>query len=80
MLDDRGTGDRGEDKENEAQLRDLIVSRATAALDEAVAGRVVVRACPAGRRWAATILTDAGLAVVEAEASTVEAGKGTLRM
>lgn len=65
LLDDRGNGDRGEDKENEARLRDLIVARATAALDEAVAGRVVVRACPAGRRWAATILTDAGLAVVE---------------
>ena len=79
MLDDRGTGDRGEDKENEAQLRDLIVSRATAALDEAVAGRVVVRVCPAGRRWAATILTDAGLSVVEAKESTVEAGKETLR-
>ena len=65
LLDDRGNGDRGEDKEDEARLRDLIVARATAALDEAVAGRVVVRACPAGRRWAATILTDAGLAVVE---------------
>ena len=80
LLDDRGNGDRGEDKENEARLRDLIVARATAALDEAVAGRVVVRACPAGRRWAATILTDAGLAVVESEESTVEVGKGTLRM
>ena len=80
LLDDRGTGDRGEDKENEARLRDIIVSRAIAALDEAVAGRVVVRACPAGRRWAATILTDAGLAVVESEESTVEVGKGTLRM
>ena len=55
------------------------MSRATAALDEAVAGRVVVRVCPAGRRWAATILTDAGLAVVEAEENTVEAGKETLR-
>ena len=65
LLDDRGNGHRAEDKENEARLRDLIVARATAALDEAVAGRVVVRACPAGRRWAATILTDAGLAVVE---------------
>ena len=80
LLDDRGNGHRAEDKENEARLRDLIVARATAALDEAVAGRVVVRACPAGRRWAATILTDAGLAVVEAEESTVEAGKGALRM
>lgn len=80
LLDDRGNGDRGEDKENEARLRDFIVARATAALDEAVAGRVVVRACPAGRRWAATILTDAGLAVVESEESTVEVGKGTLRM
>ena len=80
LLDDRGNGDRGEDKENEARLRDLIVTRATAALDEAVAGRVVVRVCPAGRRWAATILTDAGLAVVESEESTVEVGKGTLRM
>ena len=79
LLDDRGNGDRGEDKENEARLRDLIVARATAALDEAVAGRVVVRACPAGRRWAATILTDAGLAVVEAEENTVEVGKETLR-
>lgn len=80
LLDDRGNGHRAEDKENEARLRDLIVARATAALDEAVAGRVVVRACPAGRRWAATILTDAGLAVVEAEESTVEVGKGTLCM
>lgn len=84
LLDDRGNGDRGEDKENEARLRDLIVARATAALDEAVAGRVagrvVVRVCPAGRRWAATILTDAGLAVVEAEKSTVEVGKETLCM
>lgn len=80
LLDDRGNGHRAEDKENEARLRDLIVSRATAALDEAVAGRVVVRACPAGRRWAATILTDAGLAVVEAEESTVEVGKETLCM
>lgn len=80
LLDDRGNGDRAEDKENEARLRDIIVARATAALDEAVAGRVVVRVCPAGRRWAATILTDAGLAVVEAEESTAEAGKGVLRM
>ena len=71
LLDDRGAGDRGEDKENEARLRDIIVSRAIAALDEAVAGRVVVRVCPAGRRWAATILTDAGLAVVEPETARV---------
>ena len=70
LLDDRGNGHRAEDKENEARLRDLIVARATAALDEAVAGRVVVRACPAGRRWAATILTDAGLAVVESKAAS----------
>ena len=39
-------------------------------VDEAVAGRVVVRVCPAGRRWAATILTDAGLAVVESKAAS----------
>ena len=75
LIDDRGTGDRGEDKESEARLRDLIVSRALAALDEAGAGRVVVRACPAGRRWAATILTDAGLAVVEAKEGAVEVGE-----
>lgn len=71
LLDDRGDGEGREGKEHEAQLRDLIVSRATAALDEAVAGRVVVRVCPAGRRWAATILTDAGLAVVESKAARV---------
>ena len=72
------TGTEGR-KRRKVRLRDLIVARATAALDEAVAGRVVVRACPAGRRWAATILTDAGLAVVDAEENTVEAGKETLR-
>lgn len=70
LLDDRGAGDRGEDKENEARLRDIIVSRAIAALDEAVAGRVVVRVCPTGRRWAATILTDEGLTVVESKAAS----------
>ena len=70
LLDDRGDGEGWESKENEAQLHELIVSRATAALDEAVAGRVVVRVCPAGRRWAATIFTDAGLAVVESKAAS----------
>ena len=80
LFDDRGDATRGGSTQYEERLRTRIVERAVAALDEAGAGRVVVRACPAGRRWAATILTDAGLAVVEAEESTVEAGKGTLRM
>ena len=80
LFDDRGDATRGGSTQYEERLRTRIVERAVAALDEAGAGRVVVRVCPAGRRWAATILTDAGLAVVEAEESTVEAGKGTLRM
>jgi len=71
LLDDRGgEGVRGTGEGDDDALCSLIVSRATAALDEAVAGRVVVRACPAGRRWAATILTDAGLAVVESKAAS----------
>ena len=61
--------------EYEERLRTRIVERAVAALDEAGAGRVVVRACPAGRQWAATILTDAGLAVVEAKEGAVEVGE-----
>lgn len=80
LLDDcGGEGVRGTGEGDDDALCSLIVERASAALDEAVAGRVVVRVCPAGRRWAATILTDAGLAVVESEESTVEAGKETLR-
>ena len=75
LFDDRGDATRGGSTQYEERLRTRIVERAVAALDEAGAGRVVVRACPAGRRWAATILTDAGLAVVEAEESTVEAGE-----
>lgn len=71
LLDDRGgEGVRGTGEGDDDALCSLIVSRATAALDEAVAGRVVVRVCPAGRRWAATILTDAGLAVVESKAAS----------
>ena len=71
LLDDRGgEGVRGTGEGDDDALCSLIVSRATAALDEAVAGRVVVRVCPAGRRWAATILTDAGLVVVESKVAS----------
>ena len=71
LFDDRGDASRGGSTEYEERLRTRIVERAVAALDEAGAGRVVVRVCPAGRRWAATILTDEGLAVVEPEAARV---------
>mgnify|MGYP000882425707 FL=1 len=70
LFDDRGDATRGGSTEYEERLRTRIVERAVAALDEAGAGRVVVRACPAGRRWAATILTDAGLDVVESKAAS----------
>ena len=71
LLDDRGgEGVRGTGEGDDDALCSLIVERASAALDEAVAGRVVVRVCPAGRRWAATILTDAGLVVVESKAAS----------
>lgn len=75
LFDDRGDATRGGGTEYEERLRARIVERAVAALDEAGAGRVVVRACPAGRPWAATILTDAGLAVVEAKEGAVEVGE-----
>ena len=75
LFDDRGDATRGGSTEYEERLRTRIVERAVAALDEAGAGRVVVRACPVGRPWAATILTDAGLAVVEAKESAVEVGE-----
>ena len=75
LFDDRGDATRGGSTQYEERLRTRIVERAVAALDEAGAGRVVVRACPAGRRWAATILTDAGLAVVEAKEGAVEVGE-----
>ena len=75
LFDDRGDATRGGSTEYEERLRARIVERAVAALDEAGAGRVVVRACPAGRPWAATILTDAGLAVVEAKEGAVEVGE-----
>ena len=71
LLDDRGgEGVRGTGEGDDDALCSLIVERASSALDEAVAGRVVVRVCPVGRRWAATILTDAGLAVVESKAAS----------
>ena len=75
LFDDRGDASRSGSTEYEERLRTRIVERAVAALDEAGAGRVVVRACPAGRPWAATILTDAGLAVVEAKEDAVEVGE-----
>ena len=75
LFDDRGDATRGGSTEYEERLRTRIVERAVAALDEAGAGRVVVRACPVGRPWAATILTDAGLAVVEAKEGAVEVGE-----
>lgn len=75
LFDDRGDATRGGSTEYEERLRARIVERAVAALDEAGAGRVVVRACPVGRPWAATILTDAGLAVVEAKEGAVEVGE-----
>ena len=75
LFDDRGDATRGGSTQYEERLRTRIVERAVAALDEAGAGRVVVRACPAGRPWAATILTDAGLAVVEAKEGAVEVGE-----
>ena len=71
LLDDRGgEGVLGTGEGDDDALCSLIVERASAALDEAVAGRVVVRVCPAGRRWAATILTDAGLVVVESKVAS----------
>ncbi len=75
LFDDRGDATRGGSTQYEERLRTRIVERAVAALDEAGAGRVVVRVCPAGRRWAATILTDEGLAVVEAKEGAVEVGE-----
>lgn len=70
LLDDRGgEGPLGTGEGADDRLRALIVERAACALDEARAGRVVVRVGPTGRRWAATILSDAGLCVVKADGS-----------
>lgn len=70
LLDDRGgEGPLGTGKRADDHLRALIVERTACALDEARAGRVVARVGPTGRRWAATILSDAGLSIVKADGS-----------
>ena len=54
------------DKVSQNDLRNRIINQASVAIDGVKSGRVVVRVCPTNRRWAATILTEVGLSVIEA--------------
>lgn len=67
LLDDRSAeGGLNIGKVSQNDLRNRIINQASVAIDGVKSGRVVVRVCPTNRRWAATILTEVGLSVIEA--------------